>query len=216
MRLPFSHEQFLDVFRAYNLALWPATVALWLLTLAGAVSLARGRANSRYLAGLLALHWVWSGAVYHLGYFVAINPAARLFGALFVSEGLLIAWCGVIRSPLTFVWRRDRGLGGALAVAFTAYALAYPFLAVAAGLTWPRVPSFGVPCPTTLFTIGLLLSVEPPAPRFLSVIPLAWTLIGGSAALLLGVLPDGALLLGGVVLLTQILAPRMLIRNPAA
>jgi hypothetical protein len=75
------------------------------------------------------------------------------------------------------------------------------------------MPSFGVPCPTTLFTAGLLLSLEPGgpgAPWYLLIIPLAWTLIGGSAAILLGVLPDVALLLGGAVLFVQLAVPRIL------
>ena len=31
--MPFSHEQFLDVFAAYNQKLWPFAILLWLLTL---------------------------------------------------------------------------------------------------------------------------------------------------------------------------------------
>ena len=36
MRLPFTHDQFLDVFAAYHRLLWPVAALLWLLTL-GAV-----------------------------------------------------------------------------------------------------------------------------------------------------------------------------------
>ena len=32
MRLPFTHDEFLDVFGAYNTLLWPLEVILWLLT----------------------------------------------------------------------------------------------------------------------------------------------------------------------------------------
>ena len=30
MQLPFTREQFFDLFAAYNAALWPALAALWL------------------------------------------------------------------------------------------------------------------------------------------------------------------------------------------
>jgi hypothetical protein len=216
MSLPFTHDQFLSVFGAYNSALWPAVVALWLLTAAGVLQLARGRGNSRFLAALLSIQWLWSGAVYHLGYFTAINPAARLFGIVFILEAALIAWFGFVGPRFDFVWGAGRGLQGGLGVFFTVYALAYPFLALASGLHWPRTPTFGVPCSTTLLTVGLLLSIERARLRGVSVIPLAWSVIAGTSALQLGVLPDLALLLGGAVLLVQLLVPRVLTGTRAA
>ena len=45
---------------------------------------------------------------------------------------------------------------------------------------------FGVtPCPVTIFAFGVLAAK--PLPRLVLVIPLAWSLIGGSAAVLLGI-----------------------------
>jgi len=111
MNLPFTHEPFLNVFGQYNTTLWPVALALWLFTLVGAFALARARTRPRLIAGLLAILWVWSGAAYHLGCFLSINAAARVFGILFLVEGVLIAWWGLIRPPPTFVWRRGRGLG---------------------------------------------------------------------------------------------------------
>jgi hypothetical protein len=216
MSLPFTHEQFLDVFGAYNSALWPAVGALWLLTAAVVVRFGWRPMSSRLLAGLLAIHWLWSGAVYHLGYLAAINPAARIFGTVFLIEAGLFAWLGIIRPRLEFVWNRGRGLRGGLAAFFIVYALAYPFLVLASGLHWPRMPSFGLPCPTTLLTIGFLLSLAPASFRGLSVVPLAWSVIGGSAAILLGVLPDFALLLAVAVLLLEVLVPRLLTGARAA
>jgi len=116
---------------------------------------------------------------------------------------------------LKVVWGRGRGLRGGLAACFILYACAYPFFALVTGLHWPRMPSFGVPCPTTLLTAGLLLSLGPASFRGLIVIPLVWCLIGGSAAILLGVLPDLALLLAAVVLLLEVVVPRMLKRARA-
>ena len=216
MSLPFTHDQFLNVFGAYNFALWPAVAILWLLTAVAVGSFATGRVGSRPLAGLLAVHWLWSGAVYQLAYFATINPAARIFGVAFILEAGLIGWFGVVRSRLHFQWSGARGIRSGLAAFFCLYALMYPLLALAAGFSWPRMPVFGVPCPTTLLTVGSLLSLQSTGPRAVSIVPLLWCFIGGSAALFLGVVPDLALLLAGAVLLVDLLAPRMLSRARAA
>jgi len=46
MNLPFSHDAFLDVFGAYNAAVWPAVMLLWLVTAGVVFALFRtGRLN---------------------------------------------------------------------------------------------------------------------------------------------------------------------------
>jgi hypothetical protein len=72
---------------------------------------------------------------------------------------------------------------------------------------WPGVPTFGVPCPTTLFTAGCLLAAVRPAPRRLIVIPVLWSLLGGSAALLLGVTLDLILFAAAAALVVFAAAP---------
>ena len=50
MQLPFTREQFFDVFAAYNAALWPGVLALWTASVLVAVLLfARShRASDRW------------------------------------------------------------------------------------------------------------------------------------------------------------------------
>ncbi len=67
---------------------------------------------------------------------------------------------------------------------------------------------FGItPCPVTLFTFGLLLLTTRTVPRRLLVIPFLWSLVGGSAAMLLGMPQDWPLLFSGIattaILLTR-------------
>jgi hypothetical protein len=94
-------------------------------------------------------------------------------------------------------------------VAFVLYSLAYPFVTLAVGFRYPRMATFGVPCPTALLTAGLLLATSPPAPRIVLLIPLLWCIIGGSAAFLLHVHTDWPLLAGGLLLLVHAsVAPR--------
>jgi hypothetical protein len=99
-RLPFSHESFLDVFGAYNADWWPLEAGLWLLSAAALALLAAGRPASRSVAAILALHWLACGALYHLGYFRAINPAAAWFGLAFLLQAALFLGLGVMRPRL--------------------------------------------------------------------------------------------------------------------
>jgi hypothetical protein len=203
--VPFTEEQFLDLFGAYNAALWPVLLALWLATLGVTVPLVRGRPHTRALAGVTAAQWAWSGVLYHAWFFSRINPAAWLFAVLFVAEAAGFLWLGVVRRRLTFDWRPSpRRL---VASIFLAYSFLYPALVLLTGHALPRAPIFGVPCPTTLFTIGLLLVAEPPVSRLLLIVPGIWSIIGGSAALFLGMAPDMMLLPGGVFLAVDMVWP---------
>jgi hypothetical protein len=74
----------------------------------------------------------------------------------------------------------------------------YPILGTLLGHGYPRSPSFGVaPCPTTIFTFGLLLLTSARVPKSLLVIPFLWSLLGFTAAFLLGVPEDIGLLVAG-------------------
>ncbi|MGD8867282.1 MAG: DUF6064 family protein [Gemmatimonadales bacterium] len=200
MELPFTHAQFLDAFGAYNRTLWPGVLALWVVSVVFVLGwLLRRRTGHRALSGLLAAHWVWSAIAYHLAFFASVNPAAPVFAILFVAEAVLLFWFGVVRSRLVFTV--GRSFRHVLAVALILYALVYPLLNLALGYQFPRSPTFGVPCPSTLLTAGLLLAVAPAPPWTVLAIPILWTIIGGSAALLLDVHADLALILAGVALL---------------
>lgn len=200
MELPFTTDQFLEVFRTYNLAIWPAQVVAYLL---GAACLAvvawPVQYADRLIGGFLAASWIWMGAVYHLGFFAAINPAAYAFGGLFIIQGLLFIAFGVVSPGLTFKVRRD--IYGVVGAALMLYALVlYPALGVVLGHGYPYAPLFGVaPCPTTIFTFGLLLWTRGRVSAWLLVIPALWTLIGTTAAFKLGIWEDLGLLLAGVV-----------------
>ncbi len=209
MPLPFSTDAFLDVFADYNAACWPVALALWaatLVTLAGAVA---GRGSGRWACGVLAAQWAWAGGVYHGYFFSRINPAARVFAAAFLVEAALIAWHGVVRPRLVLAPRAT--LFQAVGVALIAYGLLYPLVVLSGGHSYPRMPTFGVPCPLTLVTIGAFLLTPPPLPIGLAVIPIGWTVVGGSAAFVLGMHADLALFVAGVAL-----AARLLVRPPKA
>lgn len=194
--LPFTETEFLEVFARYNRAVGPAPIALTIMAVLGVVAALRGERGSRWPVLLLAGLWAWSGAVYHLAHFRAINPAATLFGALFLGQAALFVGLGLRERPLRLRARPDaRGaLGGLLAL----YAMVlYPLLGWLLGGVYPRVPTFGAPCPVVILTFGLLLWSEDPVPWWIVPIPLGWSLLGGWAAVSLGIGQDLGLLLAG-------------------
>jgi hypothetical protein len=205
MTLPFTDEQFFGVFAAYNMLLWPAAFALWVATAVVCLEWLRDGAHRQPLVpALLVLHWIWVGLAYHAAFFTRINPAAWLFSALFVVEAGLLAWYGVMRNRIRFVERPPFFQYVASRV-LIAYALAYPVIAQAEGHAYPHVPTFAVPCPTTILTIGFLLAADPPLPRLVTVIPILWALVGGSGAFLFGVRADLILLVAGVAMIYDVL-----------
>ena len=83
---------------------------------------------------------------------------------------------------------------------FLIYALViYPALGYWLGHRYPAAPTFGLPCPTTIFTFGMLLWTNRRVPLYLLPIPFAWSLIGISAAMSLGMTEDYGLLVAGLV-----------------
>ena len=109
--LPFTTEQFLDVFGRYNQAIWPLQVVTYALGLvAVGLALRPVGPSDRTISLILAAFWLWTGLVYHLVYFREINGAAVLFGALFVVQGALWLLVGVVRPRLAF--RAHGDLGG--------------------------------------------------------------------------------------------------------
>ena len=90
MQLPFTKEQFFDLFAAYNVALWPALIALWIASVVVSVLLLWHRPPpDRWISALLGVHWAWSALAYHAAFFTRINPAAWLFAALFLGQAVL-------------------------------------------------------------------------------------------------------------------------------
>lgn len=189
MNIPFTIEEFLDVLQRYNEAVWPTQLLLLILPLATAVAILRGPGVTRSPAFILAILWLWMGVVYHLHFFRSINPAAVLFGALFVIQAGLFAWLA-IREPVTrFSVEGDaNSLVGGLMILFSL--AIYPALGYMVGHRYPAAATFGLPCPTTLFTLGLLLWARPAPPRVVLVIPLLWSLIATVAALQLDMVED--------------------------
>lgn len=200
MKIPFTVEQFFSVFTQYNEAIWPAQIVAYVLGLAVIVALVKkGRWSDRAITGVLALSWIWMGSVYHLIHFSTINPAARVFGALFIVQGMILALFGIIFKRFDF-GRKEwlSSIVGALFIVFSM--LLYPLLGYSFGHKYPAAPMFGVaPCPATIFTFGVFLFARTKIPGYVFLLPLLWSLVGMSAAINLRVPQDYGLVIAGVI-----------------
>ena len=96
----------------------------------------------------------------------------------------------------------------AAGIAILACAAAIAFAPSLPGWWRPlAITTFRLPCPTTLLTIGWLFVADPPWPKVVVLVPIAWALIGGSAATLLGVRTDLMLWVAGIALTALVLIP---------
>ena len=198
MNPPFTRNQFLEVFQNYNLTVWPMQVVLILLGLTAIYfAVVRHKPSNNIIAGVLCVLWLWMGVVYHFLFFRAINPAAVVFGSLFVLQGALFAFSGLVRRSLSFEFRLDvYGITGAFLLLYSL--VIYPIFGYFQGHGYPQSPTFGLPCPTTIFTFALLLWTDRRVPVYLLIVPFLWSLLGPSAAWSLGIIEDVGLLIAGV------------------
>lgn len=212
--MPFTVEQFFEVFRQYNQTVWPAQLLLYAPAVATLVALWKPqRGTGRVVAASLAVLWLWTGAVYHLGFFRPVNPAANLFAALSITGAGMFFWHGVVHERLRFAWRRGaRGWAGAATIAYAL--LVYPAMTYLAGHGYWDSPTFGAPCPVTIFTLGVLMLAARPLPPVVFVAPVLWALVGSYAATALGVPQDYGLLAAALLAVSGLAASPTALPRP--
>jgi hypothetical protein len=221
--LPFTHAQFLEVFARYNTNVWPIQIVAYLLGMGVVLAILRPSGTTgRWVGAGLAAMWLWTGIAYHGLHFSQINKAAYVFAGLFVMQALLLllaGFTGTFRAPASrrpapsrssraeppqlFLFGALRKAAAWLGWGLISYAFVlYPLLGLLSGHRYPDMPMFGItPCPVTLFTFGVFLLTTAPVSGWLLVIPIIWSLIGGSAAFLLQVPQDWVLLFSGLSVL---------------
>ena len=199
MQLPFTEAQFLDLFAAYNTAIWPFHIVMYLLGATAVFGLFReDRVWGRLNLLILAFMWFWTGVAYHLVFFSRINQAAVFFGALFFFQGIVFLMNGISKKRLNFRAKREPyDIVGGLFILYAG--ILYPLLGMLAGHGWPQAPMFGVaPCPVVIFTFGMLLIFKARISPFIVLVPFLWSLIGMSAAVQLGMYEDFGLPVAGI------------------
>lgn len=199
MKIPFTTEEFLNIFERYNETVWPLQVIFFAMGLFAVLSIFRkGQYTNTIAFSFLAFIWIWMGVVYHLVFFSHINKAANIFGVLFIIQGFLFLYFGVYKQMISLEARPD--VSRALGIIILLYALIlYHAAGLFLGHVYPSAPTFGVPCPTAIFTFGILLFSQYRVPWYMVIIPLLWSVIGLSAAITLSMPEDFGLVVAGVI-----------------
>ena len=199
MDTPFTVDPFLNLFAYYNLAVWPMQIVLYLLALFTLYLAIEKKTYSDLTINLiLAFFWLWMGIMYHLTFFSAINNSAYLFGFFYTLQAVLFLFFGVNEKKISFKYKSDSY--GFIGTFLIVYALIiYPIIGYSLGHIYPESPTFGVPCPTTIFTFGILLWTDSKLPKGILVIPFLWSIVGFSAALNLTIKEDYGLFVAGLM-----------------
>jgi hypothetical protein len=215
MELPFTQEQFAEVFRIHNEILGFGVVGLFA---AGSFVLLAAREDKQFARRtsfiVLSAMWILNAVLYHFVLFSRINPLAPVFGAMFLLQAALL---------LLAAWRTAHGdrpqpaivRGSGFLIAL--YGLVIYWILVNLRVGFELTPAFGAaPCPTVIFTFGILLMMQKPVPWWLLVVPSVWAVIGGSAAILLHMPEDFGLIAAGVLGVALTIYSRLVKSAPAA
>jgi hypothetical protein len=189
----------MQVITTYNEAVWPMQIVLTVIAFLSLLLVWKeNKHSSRIMSGILGAFWIWMGIAYHWIHFTSINKAAWIFGGLFTVQGVLFLYDSGFSRKLLFSLKESGSR--ILAWVFFAYALViYPIMGTTIGHAYPELPTFGLPCPTTIFTFGILLTSVRRVPYRLLIIPAIWSIIGFGAAVNFGIYEDIGLLVAGIL-----------------
>ncbi len=198
-------DEMLQYFAEYNLRVWPMQIIGYVLCVVVVfAAVKRFKYTDRIIAAVVAFFWFWTGLMFWL-------PSGSLFPSGFgyalvtlsIVQGFLFLLT-MVKPVASYRFGTDPfSLTGLGMIVFAT--IIYPAIGYAVGHTFPHSLTVGVfPCPTTIFTLGLLLCAAGKLPRFLVVIPVLAAIVIGSSALY-GVLTSGSivedigLLISGIV-----------------
>ena len=199
MSVPFTFEEFLEMLERFNNDWWPLHLIMYALAIAAIYFAIRKTSYSgKIVTAILAFFWIWVGTVFNMLYFSKLYQMAYLFVVLYILEGIILAWVGIFRKNLTFSVRADLfGLTGGIMIIYAL--IGYPLVGYATGRGFLHLLYSGMmPCPTAIFTLGILLWSDKPMPKIVPVIPVIYALSGFVPAKL-GVVEDVGLVVAGVV-----------------
>jgi Family of unknown function (DUF6064) len=156
--------------------------------------LGHGLDSGVYAAGSFA----WIGTAYFAWQMPGMHYS-WLWATVFTLQAVLLVVAGIVRRDL--VIRPSWDLASGLGAVFIAYALiGYPLVGVLGGHALRVVPVFGVsPCASVIFFFGLLLWAVPPAPSYVLLAPLAWSLGAAPPDLARGVAADYGMLIAALM-----------------
>jgi hypothetical protein len=141
--LPFTHNDFFEVFADYSRATPHVQAAAYLLGAAILWAAMTPSSRARLIAFVgLALLWAWTGLVYHLVFLARINPIAPLFAVGFVMQAGLFGVAAFMPAPrVQSPTSRVRLASGWIAIVYAT--VAYPAAFLLQGKAYPALPASG-------------------------------------------------------------------------
>ena len=194
----FIEEEFLSMLAGYNEAIWPVQILAYIIAVTAVVAcFIKNRYSDRLILATLVLFWLWNGIVFSAIFWSEIYPYAYLFAVLLTSQGILFVY-GMIRSEFSFRFRID--VYSMIGLTFIVYALlVYQLIGMGIGHDYPAFFAPGLtPCPTAIFTFGILLLTDKRFPNYFLAIPLLSALAGILAAMN-GIIEDYGLITAGLL-----------------
>lgn len=190
-------EEFLNVLGSYNLKIWPLQIIAFLFGLVAVVfAFRKTKSSGKVILAILSLLWLWNGAVFCLLFWSTIYKLAYIFAALLVIQGALLI-VALFRSDIVISFHPD--WMSVIGIILIIYSMAgYQIFGYFLGHIYPNFFPFGlVPCPTTIFTIGLLMMTYEKIPGYYLIIPIIVS-TGGFMVVPMGILEDIGLILAGI------------------
>jgi hypothetical protein len=172
-------------FKEYYITIWPVLIVIHILAIITFKHLFKKTSNSdKVISAVLVFLWLWDGIV-HQGILAAYPPQHFIpMVTLFVIQGLLMLYHGVIKSNLTFDYVKG-SWKSRLGVFYMVYAL-IGYLIIGTLLGHPFTKGgvfFANICAFDCFTCGLLMMSDKKTPKYLIIIPLLWSQVGGLLAM---------------------------------
>ena len=203
--LSFSLEEFLLVLESYNLDIWPLQIIAYVLILIILfVSLKPAKYSSKIILAVLSFFWLFNGIVFCFIYWAPSHIFGYIFGIFCTVQGLLFLY-SLIRSDIIIAPPNKTYL--LIGMLFFLYSMiGYQLFGYYLDHIYPKFFPVGlVPCPTTIFTLGLLIIINTKIPIKYIAIPLIISL-GGLLAAYNGIYEDiGLIILGawGTILIIK-------------
>lgn len=194
----FTIDDLLLVFERYNLAVWPLQIIAYILGFVAVFfTIKQTKYSMKIVPAILSFFWLWVGIVFCLLYWAPSYPSAYAFGIFSIVQGLLFLM-SLFKSNLSDCPGTRMHL--IVGMIFVIYAMAgYPLVGYLVGHVYPKSVPFGlVPCPTAVFTFGLLLLIQKKFPVYYLVVPFI-VAFASLLAIYKGVYEDIGLFLSGVI-----------------
>ena len=203
---------FYDMFSTYNQAVWPMPIVMYIMAITAFLfSLQRKKSWNAVILFILSFLWLWNGIVFSLMYFVKFSPMFYLSALLFSFQAVVLFLNGSNLIPKPRIsFRIQNNFNTWVGMIFIIYALIlYPLIGWATGHSYPAGPILGTaPCPSAIFTVGIMLFAEKKIPKLLLIVPVIWGLTGLIPVRVYQVYADIGLIISGIAALYLIFSPQ--------